>query len=160
MTEITTVKTQTSIELNKKLKKALKTIDNKLASLGVSQIPPVMQTTGTFKYNENDNNINNINIHNCADVVYLIKSYAMLKRVQKEYTEIGTELALNVYPIPTWLGFPIDKWLHDLEYRIKVVNNAVQIAELKKSKEELSQFLSQEDRLTSTLTKISELLKD
>ncbi len=154
--EITTVQTQTSVELNKKLKSALKVIDKKLAQLGVGT-NIIYKGSGTFKYGELEPNT--VNIHSGMDLGYLIKALAKMKRVKAEYDETCKALELATYPICLWFGQDINLYIHDLELRVKIVANTAQIKALEDSKKELTGFLSQEDRLSETLTKLSSLLK-
>jgi len=152
------IRANKSIALDKKLKEGLKTIDEKLKKLGVTQTNAPFKTTNTnFKYNENDSNV--INIMTCGDAAYLLKALAMLERVKTEYEDTAKNLELVTYPVCTWLGLPIDYWIHDLTIRVKLVINNQQIVALTKAKTDLTAFLSQEDRLTETLGVISKLLK-
>lgn len=148
---------QSSVDLNKKLKSAIRTIDRKLAALGIPSEFPKMQTNGTFKMNENDNN--NINIHTFQNSAYLISALGKMKRLKREYEEQMLELGIETAPVLLWCNHTIDAWIHDLTIRAKIVANQVTINELNKAKQELTTFLSQEDRLESTLTNLSKLLK-
>lgn len=152
-------------ELNKQLKAAMAVIDKKLMALGYQDVssakaakkPIGWKTTGSFKYNENDSNTINILTH--MDGIYLGKCLAKMKRVRKEYNETMEELGLKTYPTCMWYGQTVDNWITDLERLVLMRLNANTIDELLKSKKELEQFLSQEDRLETALTKISGLLK-
>ena len=150
------IHTQTSVELNKKLKAALGTIGRKLKKLGVNP-NIVYKTNGSFKYNENDSN--NIQIFTHAEPNYLAKALGMLRRVKKETEEVYAGMEITTYPTIIWFQYDIDWWIHDLEIRLKIVCNQTKIAELTQAKNELETFMSQEDRLVNTLSKVSNLLK-
>jgi len=142
--------------LETQLKQELTTIDEKIKSLG-GPIDYKFKSPGAFKYNELDGNT--VALATCVDVNYLIKSLAKMKRVKEEYEETAKDLGLTVYPVLTWYGSPIDNWISDLSFRIRVVSNATQINQLVQSRAELTQFLSAEDRLRATLENVSKNLK-
>jgi hypothetical protein len=144
-------------ELNDKLKKALQTIDKKLRRLHGGGTCVSYKAPPNFKYNELDGNT--INLQNCVSIDYLIKSLAKMKRIKLEYNDTLIDLDLRTAPSPMWCGILVDNWIHDLELRCKIVGNAAQIEALNKSKADLETFLSQEDRLRTTLETVSALLK-
>lgn len=146
---------RTQVELNGKLKKALSTIDRKLKALGVTGTL-VFQAPSAFKYNELDSNT--VNIQNSMDLDYLIKALSLMRGLRTSYDATCHDLELKSVPIAKWLGVPVDSWINDLTIRIKLVANTVQITELQKAKTELTMFLSTEDRLVATLTKVQDLL--
>lgn len=150
----------TSEELNKQLKAGMRTIDRKLKALGYlgdKGERPTWKTGGTFKYNEQDGN--SINIHSASSAPYLGKCLALMYRVKEDYCKAMEGLGLTTYPTCLWMNLDIDHWIHDLEIKVKETVNQNTINELVKSKAELAQFLSQEDKLESTLTRLSALLK-
>lgn len=144
-------------ELQESLKKTLHIVSEKLKELGGTVTATSYKTNGNFKYNEMDGNA--INILNSADAVYLLKALALVKRVKKEYEEAAESIGLSSYPVCIWFGAPIDNWIHDLSIRVKVVGNQTLINELTNEKRKLEQFLSEDDRLASTLESVSKLLK-
>ena len=151
------VKTQSSEELNKKLKSAIRTIDAKLKKLGISDsIQYRVSNAGSFKYNELD--ANTVNIHTCINIPYLLKAHGMLKRVLADYQESIVQLELEDVPYCIWMNVSVEDWIHDIEIRIKVAHNQSRILELNQAKTELYGFLSNEDKLFNTLTKLKGIL--
>src|SRR5688572_600198 len=109
---ITSLTTQTSAELNEKLKDASAVIEEKLTALGAGTSNAVQfKTSGSFKYNEPDGNT--YNIFNTVDPVFLLKALAKMKRVKKDYDETAEEMGLKTYPVALWFGYPVDSWIHD-----------------------------------------------
>ena len=151
--------TQTSAELNKKLKSAIRVIDTKLRKLGggVNREEFRVTNPGSFKYNELDSNT--VNIHNLHGAVYFTKALAKMKRIKREYEEIMEELEIKEYPQPLWCNLPVNDLIHDLTIQVKYTINQATIMNLEAAKTELYSFLSNEDKLHSTLTRLSELLK-
>jgi len=154
-TEVVTLTNKEELQL--KLKKALKTVDKKIASLNGNANLTSFKTTGQFKYNELDGNVVNILTH--TDVVYLIKALALMIRIKKEYQEAAETSGLTSYPICSWFGVPVDNWIHDLTLRVKLVGNANLINQLSTERKKLEAFLSEDQRLETTLSNLSELLK-
>jgi hypothetical protein len=149
----------TNVELNKKLKNAIATIDRKLKKLGVSSPgearPYKIGNPGSFKYNELDSNT--VNIHNAANLNYLLKAHAMLSALNTSYKATLEKLELEYTPC-IWCNLPAEDWIHDLEIQIKIVANQTTILTLQKAKEELYGFLSNEDKLFNTLSKLKDIL--
>lgn len=148
----------TNEELNKKLKNAIATIDRKLKKLGAlkpGEIAYKVSNPGAFKYNELDSNT--VNTQNCSQLPYLIKSHAMLTGLNREYKASVEKIGID-YIVPTWCNFPLEDWLHDLEIKIRIVGNQTTINELYKAREELYGFLSNEDKLFNTLSKLKDIL--
>jgi hypothetical protein len=144
-------------ELQKQLKKTLKSIDKKLKTLGFNTIDDPYKTDGSFKYNELDSNT--VNIITYADPIYLGKALAKMIRVKKEYEETMLSLEIKNYPICMWFAKPIDNLIHDLTNRVKIVTNQALINRLTESKKKLETFLSEDEKLFNTLTEIAELAK-
>lgn len=144
-------------ELQKQLKTTLRGIDKKLRTLGHNTIDDPFQTGGNFKYNELDSNT--VQILTCTGLDYLGKALAKMKRVKLDYEDTMTELGIKEYPVCTWFQNSIDKWIHDLTIRIKIVSNQAIITALQQSKTELEQYLSQDEKLFNTLQRVSELAK-
>ena len=148
----------TNEELNKKLRNAIATIDRKLKKLGAfmpGESVYKVSNPGAFKYNELDSNT--VNIQNCLSLTYLIKAHAMLTGLNREYKTSVEKIGID-YIAPFWCTFPLEDWLHDLEIRIRIVGNQTTINELYKAREELYGFLSNEDKLFNTLTKLKDIL--
>ena len=148
----------TNEELNKKLRNAIATIDRKLKKLGAfmpGESVYKVSNPGAFKYNELDSNT--VNIQNCLSLTYLIKAHAMLTGLNREYKASVEKIGID-YIVPLWCTFPLEDWLHDLEIRIRIVGNQTTINELYKAREELYGFLSNEDKLFNTLTKLKDIL--
>ena len=148
----------TNEELNKKLRNAIATIDRKLKKLGAfmpGESVYKVSNPGAFKYNELDSNT--VNIQNCAQLSYLIKAHAMLTGLSREYKASVEKIGI-AYIEPLWCTFPLEDWLHDLEIRIRIVGNQTTINELYKAREELYGFLSNEDKLFNTLSKLKDIL--
>ena len=158
---VQSTETQTSEELNKKLKAAIRVIDKKLRTLygGVEGDTPVYKigNAGNFKYNELDSNT--VNIRTATNLTYLIKSLVKLKHVGKSYYQECELLGVENPPVCTWVGYPIEHWIHDLEITIRLLANKDHIAQLNKGRAELESFLSNEDKLFNTLTNLGPLLK-
>lgn len=144
-------------ELNKKLKVTLKNIDKKLKNIGVNTLEDPYQTGGHFKYNELD--ANTINICTTSDLIYLVKALSLMKSVKENYENTMGDMFIKEYPVCTWVNISIDKWIHDLENRIKIVSNQFLIDKLNAAKKDLEQYLSQDEKLYSTLIKVQELSK-
>lgn len=146
-------------ELNRKLKLTIKNIDKELKTLGNlgDSNSYKISNPGSFKYNELDSNT--VNIHTCASPEYLGKSLGMMLRVQRDYKEAMEFCNLIEYPACTWCGNYVEDWINDLQIRLKYVLNSRRIGELTRAKEELTTFLSTEDRLHSTLERLSKSLK-
>ena len=148
----------TNEELNKKLRNAIATIDRKLKKLGAfmpGESVYKVSSPGAFKYNELDSNT--VNIQNCAQLTYLIKAHAMLTGLNREYKASVEKIGID-YIVPLWCTFALEDWLHDLEIRIRIVGNQTTINELYKAREELYGFLSNEDKLFNTLSKLKDIL--
>ena len=148
----------TNEELNKKLRNAIATIDRKLKKLGAfmpGEIVYKVSNPGAFKYNELDSNT--VNIQNCAQLTYLVKAHAMLTGLNREYKASVEKIGID-YIAPLWCTFPLEDWLHDLEIRIRIVGNQTTITELYKARQELYGFLSNEDKLFNTLSKLKDIL--
>ena len=148
----------TNEELNKKLRNAIATIDRKLKKLGAfmpGESVYKVSNPGAFKYNELDSNT--VNIQNCSQLTYLIKAHAMLTGLNREYKSSVEKIGID-YIVPLWCTFPLEDWLHDLEIRIRIVGNQTTINELYKAREELYGFLSNEDKLFNTLSKLKDIL--
>jgi hypothetical protein len=149
------VTVQSKAELRKKMKETLKEIDKKLTKLHKGS-NATYKAQPQFKMNELDGNT--VNIQQTADVMYLIRALALMKRVQKEYEETAKELELVKYPVCLWFGVPVSAWIHDLSLRIGIVTNADTIQKLTVSRNKLETFLTEEDRLAITLREVADLM--
>ena len=150
-----------SVELNKKLKNAIATIERKLKKLGANREEEYLLTTsqaGSFKYNELDQNT--VNIHTTMNLPYLLKAFSMLKLLEREYSQTMESLGIghNHMTTLTWCNVPVEKWLFDMQISINRVANQTTIAELRQAQNELYGFLSNEDKLFNTLSKLKKLL--
>lgn len=153
--ETTDIVVKSKEELRIEMKASLKEIDKKLKKLNYYNNGQY-KSTGSFKLNENDSN--NVNIHNSVDISYLIKALSFMIRINKEYKETADSLGLKTYPVCIWLGISIDCWIHDLKMRLSMVVNASLIKDLTEGKARLETFLSEEDRLSKKLEDIKKIL--
>jgi hypothetical protein len=141
-------------ELQKKMKLALREIDKKLTKLNYG-VNGTYKTVTNFKLNENDSN--QINITTCIDLSYLIKALSFMRRIKREYYETAEDLKLEKYPVCVWLNYDISWWIDDLKMRISIIHNTELINGLIAGKKKLETFLTEEDRLSQTLTDLSKL---
>lgn len=143
-------------ELQKNLQKTLTLINKNLKEVGVVENQKLL-TNGTFKTDEH--NQNQTNIHTCGDVNQLIKCFAILKGIKKNFDEISQELGVKTAKL-IWCGFLYEQWENDFKIRIRLVANAVRIKSLQDSKVELETFLSADRRLELTLEKVKSIFTD
>lgn len=144
-------------KLQKQLQKALASIDERILELNGNASKTSFKTSGSFKYNELDGNT--VNIHTSGDLVYLIKSLALMQRIKDEYDTAAISAGLITYPVCTWLGTHVESWIHDLQIRVKIVGNGALIAQLTTERRKLESFLTEDQRLATTLNNLSKLLK-
>lgn len=146
----------TKEQLRAKMKVVLVEIDKKLAKLQPGNgCYKASAGTANFRLSALDSLIN---IQSYHELGYLIRSIAHLKKLKAEYEETAKSLGLTSYPVCLFLFQNVDNWLNDLELRIAILSNANQITSLKAQKAKLETFLSEEDRLATTLEEISKLL--
>lgn len=154
-TAIETIKTKEELRLE--MQATLKKIEKKLANMGAGATPTWKAAGCNFKIGELDPNT--MNIHASTDMSYLIKALAKMNRVKAEFFGTLEALDIPITPTCTWVGRDINDWIHDLTTRIKQVAYATKVNDLTQAKSRLETFLSEEDRLTKTLTDVSLLLK-
>lgn len=117
-----------------------------------------LKSPGNFKMNEYNAQETFINIHTCVDLQYLTKALGVVLTVKRQYEEAAAHVKLDKYPVCLYLNTSVENWISDLEFRVKIVANQAQINLLTARKNQLTQFLSEDQRLYETLRTTNELL--
>lgn len=140
------------IEVRSKLNKAIEMVDSQL--LKIEEVKASnFQTHGEFKWAPTSSYVS-CNIHKEKNIHDLISIHSSLRTKKGDYEASAKMMHLDSYPSFTWQNIPIDKWLYDIELRIKIVNRHLIEKELLKKKEILESHLSQEDKLERTLKEL------
>lgn len=140
------------IEVRSKLNKAIEMIDfkiNKIEEIKTSSY----QTHGEFKWAPTSNYVS-CKIHHEKDIHNLISIMASINEKKVNYEKIAKKIGLETFPSFKWQGIPAERWLFDLELRIKLVSQEDLKKELMKKKAILEKHLSEDDRLARTLSEL------
>lgn len=143
--------------LREKMKKALSLIDIKLINLRGPQGRPY-KTNLQFRWDESHSDAPTLNLNQLLDTGMLLKILGKFIQMKESYEIAVIHLDLKEFPVCNYMGYSVETWIEDIEFRIKLLINSTQITKPEESKRKLETFLSEEDRLSATLLDISKLL--
>jgi len=141
---------ENQIEVRSKLNKALELVDSNLAKIEEIKTSS-FQTHGEFKWAPTSSSIS-CRIHNEKNIHDLIAIHSSLRTKRDDYNASAKLIKLDVIPSFCWQGIPAEKWLFDIELRIKIVHRHTYEQDLLKKKSILERHLSEDDKLARTLT--------
>lgn len=134
----------------------LELVSNKLKELEIKK-ENGPKTNGLFSWNGREGvteNSGTVNIHKVMSVSLLISILGFLMSKAAEYTVAAEELNLTTFPVFTWSGYNLDAWKNDIDVRISIISHESEVNKLKKVKEELSKYISEEDKVQALLDSI------
>lgn len=140
----------TEIAKPTRLQIALEKIDLELKALKDVE-SRAFRTNGQFRFNPGYTGNAAIDIPRTKDIELLISVYSYLMVKDNQYNQAAEELGLSEYPVFKWQGYTWEAWKNDLQLRIDVVAHHEKREKLNKAKQQLSTFLTEEDRLEMTL---------
>lgn len=153
-------------KLQQQLRETIFQIDKRLSELEGTKKggKEAVASIGTIYWENNGplgtpNSNGAINIQNEVNVHNLISYYGRIRDAKVSYDTAAEDLGLKTYPVHSWNGHSSKNVLAALETRISIVANSNLISQLKSEKKKLEAFLSEEDRLASTLQSLGNLLK-
>jgi len=116
------------------------------------------KTNGMFHWNgrtrDTQSESKSINIFKTTSVVLLISILGFIMTRKKEYDEAAKKLKINPYPVFSWSGYSIDSWEDDIKTRINVITHESEVNRLIKLRDELSKYVSEEDRVNELLSQL------
>jgi hypothetical protein len=89
----------------------------------------------------------------------LIKAFSVIRTREVAYNEAAKELEVNTYPQFEIGGGNAEAWKGDISLRIQIIKQADTLSKLEQARDEMKQFLSQEDQKKMAAQKIQDLLK-
>lgn len=116
------------------------------------------RTNGMFHWNGRDSQTNDLSkavqINKVTSIALLISILGFLITRKKEYDEAADKLDLGTFPVFQWSKYPLDAWENDIKTQISLITHSTEIEKLTKLKDELSKYVSEEDRVMSILKQI------
>jgi hypothetical protein len=118
------------------------------------------RTNGIFHWNGRadmpDSNTGSVNISKVLNVTLLISILGFLMTRKKEYDAAAEHLELNPFPVFMWSKYPLDAWENDIKAQINVILHSSELEKLTKLKNELSKYVSEEDRVNELLKQLED----
>jgi len=144
-----------SVSVANKVRSKLEQINKRLGEMQLAK-DAGPRTNGMFHWNGRDDqpNGNAINITKVTSVALLISILGFLMTRKEEYDKAAFMLDLNPFPVFKWSKYPLDAWENDIRIQINLINHSSEIEKLTKIKEELSKYVSEEDRVMQILSQI------
>jgi len=145
-----------SVNTASKVRKALEDIKKRLDDMTVAK-DAGPRTNGIFHWNgrENQNSGNNgIPINKIQSISLLISILGFLLTRKEEYDKAANLLDMNPFPVFKWSNYPIDAWENDIKSQINLITHSSEIEKLTKLRDELSKYVTEEDRVNSLLAQI------
>jgi len=138
-----------------KIRSALETIKKRLDEMTIAK-DAGPRTNGMFHWNgrEDQGQTNGIVIHKVSSIALLISILGFLMTRKEEYDKAAEALNLNSFPVFQWSKYPLDAWEHDIRVRINIIGHSTEIEKLTKLRDELSKYVTEEDRVNSLLAQI------
>jgi len=142
-----------SVNTTSKVRKTLKDIKKRLDEMTVAK-DAGPRTNGMFHWNgrEDQGQTNGISIPKITSVALLISILGFLLTRKEEYDKAANILDMDTFPVFQWSKYPIDAWEHDIKVRINIIGHSTEIEKLIKLRDELSKYVSEEDRVESLLS--------
>lgn len=151
-------KPNTAIAVRTKMQESLATIETKLKAIK-EVTDSGYKTNCEFRFNPAYTANAPINIATSTNLSLLINCLGYIKGQADKYREAAEKvLHLQQYPVFIWMNYSYEAWEHDFKVRIAILSQHETVNKLKKAKEKLEQFMTEEDRLALTLKEIEELL--
>jgi hypothetical protein len=136
-----------------KVREKLETISARLKAMEIAKDAGA-RTNGIFHWNGRDGmqqGTNSVQLNKVTSVGLLIAILGFLMTRKTEYDQAAEKLDLNPFPAFLWSGYNLDAWEVDIKARINAITHHDEIEKLTKLKEELSKYVSEEDRVISLL---------
>lgn len=118
------------------------------------------KTNGLFHWNGREGmeaNTNNVvKINSITAVAYLISILGFILTRKSEYDLAAEKLEMGTFPVFKWSGYQIDAWENDIKARINTINHSSEVEKLTKLRDDLSKYVSEEDRVEELLKQFSE----
>lgn len=127
----------------------LKLLEEKLSSLQKIEETP-------YKTNGSINGFSDVRHETRIEV--LIRMYSTIYMKEKAYNEAAESLGLTHYPIYSEGGTSED-WKHDIQLRIKLIQQKDTFEKLNKYKEEVSKFMSREEQKSQLMSEMQDFFK-
>lgn len=116
------------------------------------------RTNGIFHWNGRDGietqGQKGVEIKSVTSISLLIAILGFILTRRAEYELAAEQLDLNTFPVFSWCKYPIDAWENDIKVRINTITHQDEVNKLTKLKEELSKYVSEEDRVMALLNQI------
>lgn len=88
----------------------------------------------------------------------LVKAFAMVKDSERMYNDAQQDLELKQVPAFTIGGGNTEDWKHDIKLRIAIVQQHETMEALRKHKEILSKFVSEEEQKANAFAELQQFL--
>jgi hypothetical protein len=90
----------------------------------------------------------------------LIKCFASVLAREEIYNKSAEVLGIETYPTFDICGGNVEHWKHDIQLRIKVINQKDTVEKLEYFKSKMSEFLSKEDQKNMLMKEMESFLKN
>jgi hypothetical protein len=118
------------------------------------------RTNGLFHWNgrtvELQDQNKAIKLSGVTSISLLISILGFLLTRKMEYELASEKLELDHFPVFQWSNYPLDAWENDIKSRINVITHQSEVEKLTKLRDELSKYVSEEDRVNQLLAQIEE----
>lgn len=115
-----------------------------------------MQTSGKFKYSPTASA--EIDIFKNRNLSELITILGFIQQKEIEYQAGAQLLKRTEIPVFSWCGYGLDKWVHDIETRVRVMFSEDKKATLLAAKKELETYFSKDYKLGNLLKSLDSIL--
>lgn len=145
---MTSKKQETGIAVRSELKETYDAINKKLG--GLKEIEEsVFKTSGPISVGGAS-----LDIQKCTNIRDLISFAGSLILREKMYNDAAKALKISEYPLFKAGGFSLEHILQDIKLRYDIINIKETKDTLEKASNELSQFFSEEQKMSEILDKI------
>jgi hypothetical protein len=147
-----------SISTTTKVREKLNLINQRLEKMQIAK-DAGPRTNGIFHWNGRDQAVSqtgSVEIKKVTSIALLISILGFLLTRKDEYDKAAERLDLNPFPVFLWSKYPLDAWENDIKAQISLITHSSEIEKLTKLKDELSKYVSEEDRVTALLEQIGE----
>lgn len=120
--------------------------------LEISQLKAIETTT--WKTNGDLEGFGNIKSE--KKIENLIRAYSFVLAKSKFYNESALALGVKTFPVFT-IGGTLEEWEHDIKLQISIVSHQDKYDKLKKAKDALSKFLSEDEQKMAILKEVAEM---
>ena len=148
--------TEISKNTANKVREKLESINKRLSDMTIAK-DAGPRTNGIFHWNGREQQATptgSVTINKVTSVALLISILGFLITRKSEYDLAADKLGINPYPVFKWSTYPLDAWENDIKAQINLITHSSEIEKLTKLKNELSKYVSEEDRVEALLAEI------